>query len=228
MAIICRDLGLLFVLTPHTASSAVGKVLREQLGGAWLPTGHVENRRGRVVVRQKHSTATELVRHDVVTRRQLEQLHVFTTVRNPFDRLVTVYHKRRDSWAALADDPDSWVHVDGAVDLDDLRRAADLPFTGWVREHYLGDRRRRAAVRLGLYSMYRRYIRDADTVMRFERVQEDFDGVLRAAGIEPIAIPAFNPTTGRSTDYRDHYDEPSRRLVERAARWDLRTFDYAF
>ena len=228
MAIICRDLGLLFVLTPHTASSAVGKVLREQLGGEWLPQRHVADRRGRVVVRQKHSTAAELVRHDVVTRRELERLHVFTTVRNPFDRLVTVYHKRRHDWAELADDPDSWVHVDGAVDVDDLRKAGESSFPEWVRHHYTASLGKRLAVAVGAYSMFRRYTDDADTVMRFEQLRDDFDGVLSGVGHEPVAIPRFNPTATRATDYREYYDAASRRLVERAARWDLRVFGYEF
>lgn len=228
MAIICRDLGLLFVLTPHTASSAVGKVLREQLGGEWLPKGHVTDRRGRVVVRQKHSSVREMVKHGVLTADEVDRLHVFTTVRNPFDRLVTVYHKRRDDWAALVDDPDSWVHVDGAVDIEDLRRAGETSFPEWLRHHFTANPRKRIAVAVGAYAMFRRYTADVDTVMRFEQIQDDFDAVLGSVGREPVAVPRFNPTSTRPTDYREYYDEASRRLVERAARWDLRVFGYEF
>lgn len=228
VAIIYRDLGLLLILTPHTASSAVGKVLREELGGEWLPPAHIQSRTGRTVVRKKHCTAGDLVRHDVLTRPELDDLHVFTTVRNPFGRLVSVYHKRRDSWAGLADDPDSWVHLDRAFGVKDLKAAAELDFTGWVARRYAGNPVRRAAIATGAFSMFRRFTRDADTVMRFEQVQDDFDDVLKAVGQTRVEIPPFNSTMAREPDYREYYDAASRRLVERAARWDLRTFAYEF
>lgn len=228
MAIICRDIGLLFVLTPHTASSAVGKVLREELGGEWLPEKHIQNRRGKTVVRRKHCTARDLVKHDELTKAELEGLHVFTTVRNPFDRLVTAYHKRRNNWVGIADDPESWIHKDRALSADDLRYAADHPFDEWLAHRYGGSLPRRIAMSSGLYSMFRRFTRDADTVMRFEHLQQDFDAVLAGVGQAAIAIPRFNPTKTRPDDYREYYDDASRRLVERAARWDLRTFGYEF
>jgi hypothetical protein len=228
MAIICRDLSLLFVLTPHTASSAVGKVLREELGGEWVPEQHIQNRRGKTVVRRKHCTARDLVRHDVLSKEELETLHVFTTVRNPFDRLVTAYHKRRNDWAGIADDPESWIHRDRTSSADDLRFAAEHPFDEWLAQRYGGSPLRKAATVTGMYSMFRRFTRDADTVMRFEQVQADFDAVMATVGHGPVEIPSFNPTKTRPTDYREYYDDASRRLVERSARWDLRTFDYEF
>lgn len=228
MAIISRELGLLFVLTPHTGSSAVGKVMREQLGAEWIPQHHVENRRGKTVVRKKHCTVGELVRHGVIERGEVNELLVFTTVRNPFDRLVTAYHKRRDDWLGLADDPDSWVHRQGVATAADMRYAADHGFDEWLRRRYSGSTMRRLAVASGAVSMYRRFTRGADTVMKFERLQDDFAEVLASVGHDPVEIPTFNPTSTRPTDYRACYDDESRRLVERAARWDLRMFGYEF
>lgn len=227
MAIICRDLGLLFVLTPHTGSSAVGKVLREQLGGRWIPAERVVGRKGNTLVRTKHSTVADLVSNGVLRRSEVDRLHVFTTVRNPFDRLVTAYHKRRDHWGELAADPDSWAN-DEERTAAGIRSAADHDFPAWLALHYGGGPVRRMVVRSGFAPMYRRFTADADTVMRFEVLQTDFDAVLADVGHDPVVIPSFNTTGTRRGDYREYYDGTSRRLVERAARWDLRTFDYAF
>lgn len=228
MAIIVPEHRLLFILTPRTASSAVGKVLRRELGGHWLPREHIRNRRGKVVVRTKHSTVRDLVSHGVISGPEMAELTVFTCVRNPFDRLVSVYHKRRDEWSEYADDPESWVHFNGRRGMRDLHIANERSFTEWIEHRYGGNPVRRMAMRVAPLSMYRRFVADTDVVMRFERLQDDFDRVLASVGLDPIEVPVFNRTETRPVGYRDFYDDRSRTLVEHTFRWDLETFDYAF
>ena len=87
MAVICRDLKLLFIMTPRTACSAVGLMLREELGGEWFPPAPMRDAKGAIDVRQKHATLDELLDADLLTDEDRDRMLVFAGVRNPFERL---------------------------------------------------------------------------------------------------------------------------------------------
>ena len=88
MAVLCRDLGLLFVLNPATGSTAIGNLPREKYGAEWLPADDTPS------VRKKHSTLRELMDAGLVSAEERSRLGVVTSVRNPYDRLVSIYAKR--------------------------------------------------------------------------------------------------------------------------------------
>jgi hypothetical protein len=66
--------------------------------------------------------------------------------------------------------------------------------------------------------------------MRYERLQEDFDAVLKQAGIEGhYEIPRENITPAREgKSYREFYSKKSRRMVEDAYASHLEKYDYSF
>lgn len=76
--------------------------------------------------------------------------------------------------------------------------------------------------------MYEAYITSADYVMRFERLQEDFNEVLHRLGEEPIEIPRLNVTQGRDDDYRTLFSPRTRKIVESVFAPDLERFWYEF
>ena len=50
------------------------------------------------------------------------------------------------------------------------------------------------------------------SVIRFERLQDDFDRTLREIGLEPVQpLPAFNVTPGRDLDWNKHYTPRARK-----------------
>ncbi len=59
MAILSRDLGVLFIQTPHTGSTAIGKLLRQRYGGARLPEQPPGSGAGDGTA--KHATLDELL-----------------------------------------------------------------------------------------------------------------------------------------------------------------------
>ena len=61
MAILCRDIGLLFLQAPHTGSTSLGTLLREDFGGVKLLEDRVRDERGRILLRQKHQTLAQLL-----------------------------------------------------------------------------------------------------------------------------------------------------------------------
>ena len=74
MAIIARDHGLLFIMVPHTGSSAVGRALIEQCGGSWLPEKPERDAKGEIVLPRKHNTVSQLISHGVITRDERKSL----------------------------------------------------------------------------------------------------------------------------------------------------------
>ncbi len=187
---------------------------------------------GHLVVRHKHASLEELIRHGLLEREEAAGLFKFTTVRNPFDSLVTLYVTMRTRYKDLLDDPDSFVHRKSGM-TKRIKMADEYPFDEWL-EHKLHVKGIKGGIRRVLNShpkprhMYEAYIKGADFVMRFERLQEDFDDALRQLGVStPIEIPKHNVTEGKD-DYRAYYSPRARRIAERAFAPDLERFGYTF
>ncbi len=223
MAILCRELGLLFVLTPATGSTAVGQLLIERFGGEWLPAAN------RPEIRKKHSTLGELRAAGLVDDALRRRLLVVTCVRNPYDRLVSIYAKRRGAPADRVADPDSWLYGPKG-----LGRAADVE---WIARHDFRQWIRRRFVRNWLLrtllgrsrSVYDRFVDGVDVVMRYERLQADFEAVILRLGGTPCEIPRINVSAARAArSYRDEYDRLTRLLVWIGQHEDLARFGYAF
>ena len=241
MAILSRARGYLFLMAPRTGCTAIGeRVLIPMLDGAYLPADDVVGPDGGTVLPKKHTTLQQLLQAGALTAAERRGLLTFTTVRNPFDSLVSQYVKMRSKYVPLLDDPDSFVHRTPQY-LESMRRAADMDFEDWVRARYVGRSwrqvTRRSTVRsplrwllsgwAGPRHMYGEFIRDADVVMRYEQLQDDFDAVLARLGVQPIAIPTWNVTEEKG-DYRSYYTPSARRLVEHVFRPDLDRFGYDF
>ncbi len=67
MAILCRDIGLLFLQAPHTGSTSLGTLFREDFGGVKLLEDRVRDEQGRIVLRQKHQSLPQLLEAGHIT-----------------------------------------------------------------------------------------------------------------------------------------------------------------
>jgi hypothetical protein len=226
MAILCPKYKLLFIMTPRTACTAIGDLLIDTLGGEYLPTADILDQRGAMVVSRKHSTLPDLLAHGCLSADQRRQLLVFSCVRNPFDSLVSLYVKKAVTYQYLLNDPSAFIHrVPGYV--QDMEWCRSHSFDEWIVTRYapsifdriLGRKRR---------PMFQRYTEGVDVVMRFERLQADFDSVLAQVGLPPIGIPTTNRTPEREVDYRRYYTPRSRRIVEYLSREDCERYGYHF
>jgi hypothetical protein len=75
--------------------------------------------------------------------------------------------------------------------------------------------------------MYAGFMEGADQVLRFERLQHDFDLALAHLGLPPHEIPPWNITQAKG-EYREFYDDATRALVAHVFAPDLQRFDYSF
>lgn len=228
MALVCRSLRLLFIMAPRTGCSAVAKLLRDRFGGEWLPESHVRNPGGAVVVQRKHCTLDQLKRFGLLSQEEADGMLKVVSVRDPFDSLVSLYTKRRNtSDEFLHERPNFWINRTPRA-MREVRYCRTHEFDEWVRRQYR-LRAMLAALRIRQRGMYDRFTDGADVIMRFQCLEDDLNDVLSRVGVkQTVSLPRFNPTSGRPDDYREHYSPSSRRIVERAFRADLERYGYSF
>lgn len=227
MAIICRDHRLLFIQAPRTGCTAIEALLKERFGGEALPAEHILDADGFIRVQRKHCTVRQLAREGLVPPDYAARFTTFTAVRNPFDSLVSLYVKKRTKYQPLLQDPDAWVYkVRGYV--EDMEFCRTHSFEEWIARRYSVGRIRRLLGQ-GRMSLYGRYTHGVPNVMRFERLQRDFEAVMRRAGISgDVHIPSINATVQRGQAYQGYYTPEARRIVEYTFAPDLRQYGYSF
>lgn len=201
MAVLCREHRLLYLGNKRTGSTAVGRALELRFGGIYLPSKRFVTASGEVVSR-RHSTLRQVLEHGLLDV-DVHELCKFTTVRNPFDSLVSLWAKLR----FRANRAGSWVH------------SKDVSFATWVEKRF-GDAEPT--------SMHADFAEGADAILRFERLSMDLSDLVASLGLPPIVLEPQNTTVERIRDYRSYYDDRTRAIVERVFRDDLDRFDYSF
>ena len=134
MAIICRDLKLLYIMVGGTGCSSVGSVLMERFGGTLLPACPLAG------IDQKHNSIKQLVEHNLVSPKELKSYFKVANARNPFDRVASQYARLHGtSWEEFLKNPNSWVYKNKNYP-DILRKeieyAREVNFEKWVFKKY--------------------------------------------------------------------------------------------
>jgi len=223
LATLSRRYGLLFIHGRATASTAIHDAMEAHLDGEWLPKERLVSNDGRILA-ARHSNLPTFIRHGCISPAERSRLLVFTTVRNPFDYLVSTYFKMRAIHDGSLPRPHA---LPTEARLESLAFSATHPFEQWVL------RRWRKPGLLGRFRspLHWRYYhtKDVDHVLRFERLQEDFSELLARIGCEePVELPKVNATSGREHDYRRYYTPKARRHVERAWHDELDRYQYHY
>ena len=227
MAIICRQYGLLFIMTPRTACTAIGELLCKHYGGEFIPPQDILNGNGGIAVQKKHSTLPQLIGNHIITAEEASSLLKVAAVRNPFDTLVSLYFKQRYKYQPLLDDPKSWVNRSPTY-ARNMRFAQTHSFDAWVL--------RKCAIQIAKRlrgdppSMFHDYMKGIDVAMRYETLNEDLRRVFARAGMPTdISIPSVNRTEERPAhEYSSFYSHWSKLAVCVAFSDDLRRYGYVF
>jgi hypothetical protein len=192
---------------PRTGSTAVRRELRELYDGA--PILH------------KHSTYDEFRRQ--ASADELKYF-VFSAVRNPLDDAVSRYFKlKTDHRQRFSDITQQKNRRALNSFLDDrmykyLART-DADFSTFFMHFY----------RLPFDTWASLDHKRFDYVMRFERLAEEFDAVLRKMGIEPKRpLPVRNATGERKQSFDEYYSEAARRRAFRVFGPYMRRWGYEF
>lgn len=227
MAIICRKYNLLFIMTPRTACTSIGELLCKHYEGEFIPAQDVLDSRGLITLQRKHSTLSELIKHELLTKEEAHSLFKIAAVRNPFDSLVSLYLKQRSKYRPLLDDPTSWVHRSPRY-ADNMRYAKTHSFDEWL---FSVSYRKVIKRLLGLNpSMFSEYTRGVNMVLRYETIEKDLKHAFRKADIPwKAALPLVNQTGEKSgCPYKSYYSRFSAHVVAFVYAADLREYSFQF
>jgi hypothetical protein len=237
MALLSRDLGLLFIMAPHTGCTAIGRLLRKDFGATFLPQEKGFDDEGNLTLPKKHTTLPQLVESGVLDAAfddpaERERLVIASTIRNPFDANVSSWHR----WYRKLDPSHKRFNPRFLTKARTLGRkpSSDLDQARQDFEHWLVDRyqpRRLMRWRHDYRSLYTfRWTEGSDVVLHYERLQPDFDALLKRLGVpDRHEIPQVNITHKRDRrPYQDWYTPKSRAIVEGAFAKDLEEHGYTF
>jgi hypothetical protein len=211
MALIVPDLGLLFIMAPHTGCTAIGEVLRERFDAAFVPPEDILRPDGTIEVPRKHSRLPQLMEAGLITPEQRARLVVAAGVRNPFDEEVSHFKQREREFRARRDDAAVRARLVGGKPPAELE---EIDFETWLRRRYVGRPWSKALGRTPKRPSD--FTEGADMIIRFERLQADVDMLMRQLGVpERVEIPVVNPTGVRAKrPYQEFYTPRARAIVE--------------
>ena len=235
MALLARDLGILFIMAPHTGSTAIGTVLMKDFGARYLPEKEMRDRSGKTIPR-KHTSLPQLVESGILDGAfddptEREGLVIVSTIRNPFDSIVSSWHR----WYRKLDPR----HVEFNPKFPDRARGsvrqpptditeARADFEDWLISRYQPTRL------MQLRGQYKRaytfrWTVGSDVVLQQEKLQEGFDALLESRGVsEHHEIPQVNVVRKPGRRYQDWYTDRSRAIVGGAFAEDIAQFGYEF
>ncbi len=145
---------------------------------------------------------------------KIKEYFSFTIVRNPYDRVVSFYEDKMRK------------PCEPGVVTTDFRLHEDMPFKDFVK--ILSKRKDKNLDRHFRSQSYFLENRKIDFIARFENLKEDYKKIMKKARVKnPPELP-HKRKSKRKKDYRDYYDEETKKLVQERYKRDLELFDYKF
>ena len=205
-----RENRLWFVDIPRTSSSSIKVELARHFGPAYGKTNIIESEFATEQYLPDHMLAREV--RDLLGQAVWDEIFSFTIVRNPWDRVLSLYNYRMKRGKI----PEAWSLAEFVK-----RMVEATERTPYFDYHAL---RRGAA----------EFVLDVDDTVLVKHVLRYEE---RAAGLEKVARRVGLPNLGRihvqgastpGQDFRHEYDEASRDLVAERFAKDVLLFDYTF
>jgi hypothetical protein len=147
----------------------------------------------------KHSQHFTMGEYKKYLSDEYDKYYKFTVVRNPWDRVVSYYFK-------------------GAIQNN-------LSFTEWVIDKYKNKN----------FQDYQRMydpcinwidVNELDYIIRFETLENDFNDMCSKLGLD-CSLQKHNVNNKRG-NYRDYYNEETKKLIEEYFNSDIKLFNYKF
>ena len=213
--ILSRGRKYLFIHAPKTGGTSMALALEARAMKDDIMLGDTPKalrRRGKLKGAQaagrlwKHSTLADL--DGIIEADELEELFIFTMVRNPWDRMVSYYH---------------WLRAQ-SFDHPSVGLAKALAFDAFLAEPAIAQSFRSAPAES--------YVTDAEGVeranlyIRLEHLAQDIAPLEAHLGFA-LELPHVN-RSARQADYREAYSPDSISLVEEMCAADIEKFGYRF
>jgi len=197
---ILRDENALFLHITKTGGTSIERILKIPKDDLWY--GPVV--KGVSLVHgAQHMTLKELIDNSVINEKDAEELFKFTFVRNPFDRLVSLWHwKGKNQKMTLSQFLD---RIEKYEDESVHRHPKSLQC------HYTHDPQGRQIV---------------DFIGRFENLQIDFDKVCDQIGRKRVTLPHVFKTN--HDHYSKYFDDALKARVFKMFERDFEILEYEF
>lgn len=214
--ILSRGRRYIFLHPPKTGGTALtlaleARAMKDDIIVADTPKGKARARRQKGLPARgrlwKHSTLADL--DGLVTDAELEDLLIFTLVRNPWDRVVSYYH-----W--LREQPFRHPAVARAKALDFSKFLNSVETVAELRAQSYAD-----------------FVTDAQgqereaLFIRFESMEEGLSRLEAHLGFRPGPLPRVN-VSARDPDWRRYYSDREAEIVARISAADIEKFNYRF
>lgn len=194
----------LFVHIPKTAGNSIQSVLRDYSEDELVALREEQDGVERFGLRnpnyklRKHSTLAEY--RAALGESEFANLYKFTCVRNPWDRMISLYFTPTQNPAAW--DRKKFRKVIGKA----------LPVSDYLR---LNERQPGNDP-----------FQNVNHIIRFENLAEDFCAVCAALNISPVTLPQYNRS--EREHYSKYYDNDLRELVHGRFVAEIEHFGYTF
>lgn len=194
----------LFVHIPKTAGNSIQSVLRDYSEDELVALREEQDGVERFGLRnpkyklRKHSTLAEY--GAALGEAEFASLYKFTCVRNPWDRMISLYFTPTQN--PVAWDPKKFRKI--------IEKALPVSDYLWLNERERGNDP----------------FQNVNYIMRFENLAEDFRAVCAALDISPVTLPQYNRSNREH--YSKYYDKNLRELVHARFAAEIERFGYTF
>ncbi len=202
--------GFWFIDIPRTSSSSIRTELALRFGAPFGKQNLLEKSHATDQYLPDHMTALQLV--ETLGRDTWDELFTFTIVRNPWDRVLSMYFYRRKKGSI----PDTWSFTDFVLQLENPE-----PGSGYFRYH---------GHRLGAadYVLDREGEFLVDHIIRYEDRESGLRLAREKCKFEGLGRLSIQHATPEKTRYADHYNDQTRDVIARLYARDVDLFNYQF
>lgn len=214
----------MFICNPRTGCTATAALLANQYGGKSIPPSNILDDQGKfIVVQRKHSTIRQLLEGGLVTPELLEGITKFTTVRNPFDSIASIWVKKKFQYAKLAEEDPDFFGYKISNFMDDMKFIKDHDSESWVIKSYEKKFKEGKTSTVNFP-----HAAGCDELLRFETLQESFAKLMAKLGLPVHRIERINVTELKHPEYRKYYTSRARDIIGGVFKPDLETYGYSF
>ena len=210
---------LIFIHIPKCAGSSVERFIIDHADGVRGSEGHSRPREG-LVMRREGLTKTI---------NKYPKYKLFTTVRNPYDRFVSLWMHSNRSLGPYADRPTKnknislldyakLIHQNDPSQLSDFDKYHSILQTEFIIDLHPEE----------FWNVKLDQPQELNYILRFEKIEEDFSELCRDMNFSTNERLPHQFKSNRKKGYAEYYDDETRGIVAGKYAKDLEYFGYKF